>query len=498
MKPSIVLTTAFALIFLCPGLGAPDELSDMTERIEQLEQTIRSLKNEVETLKDRQRGGEEAAVPEMEEEMVFEEEEPFPEAEEEMAFDTDEEAVTGAGEFGAPADEGGGGEFGAAGGGGEFGAGGTEQGSLDLALEDELVDIDEMKEEPAPGGGATQGLKFGGHLKLYLADRSEGERNGIDQNNNLSAGVHNLFIYMTKNLNDWLRMDVQTNTGVTSGATPRLGTDISRDTNSDINTKISEAAMAGLLPYGIEFRAGLFDPLYSEEYAKQLWWHQQYHGNNGLLRLQEWHDIGVEVYKNFDLGPVSLPTYFYLLNGDDSSTFILDSYNYVDNNGGMSGLVHVAPEFRVPFLSRFRLMGSLGYGKWDPDDDNDAYKTALGVDMGLKSFTLMSEYMYKEFEDIPLTNGGVADGEQEGYYIKGLWDITSRWRMVAKFSHVELYEVQEEMLTDTYDSYSFGINYFVTDSSTIMPQIMYTDADRSDGSEELEYFRFTLGWRTTF
>jgi hypothetical protein len=92
----------------------------------------------------------------------------------------------------------------------------------------------------------------------------------------------------------------------------------------------------------------------------------------------------------------------------------------------------------------------------------------------------------------------VDDGEQEGYYIKGLWDITNRWRMVTKFSHVELYEVQEEMLTDTYDSYSFGINYFVTDSSTIMPQVMYTDADRSDGSEELEYFRFTLGWRTTF
>ncbi len=355
-----------------------------------------------------------------------------------------------------------------------------------------------MEEEPAPGGGITQGLKFGGHLKLYLADRSEGERNGIDQNNNLSAGVHNLFIYMTKNLNDWLRMDVQTNTGVESGATPRLGTDISRDTNSDINTKISEAAMAGLLPYGIEFRAGLFDPLYSEEYAKQLWWHQQYHGNNGLLRLQEWHDIGVEVYKNFDLGPVSLPSYFYLLNGDDSSTFVLDSYNYVDNNGGMSGLVHIAPEFRVPLLSRFRLMGSFGYGKWDPDDENDAYKTALGVDMGLKNVTLMSEYMYKKFEDIPLTDTGVADGEQEGYYIKGLWDITNRWRMVTKFSHVELYEVQEEMLTDTYDSYSFGINYFVTDSSTIMPQVMYTDADRSDGSEELEYFRFTLGWRTTF
>ncbi len=98
----------------------------------------------------------------------------------------------------------------------------------------------------------------------------------------------------------------------------------------------------------------------------------------------------------------------------------------------------------------------------------------------------MGEYMYKEWESLPLTGGGTADGEDEGWYIKAHFSLGEKWRWLVKYSSVDLhYASTTTMLTDTYDTICFGVNYFITDSSTIMPQVSVVDADRSDGSETL-------------
>jgi len=337
--------------------------------------------------------------------------------------------------------------------------------------------------------------RFGGHLKLYLADRSDGERNDRSQNNNLSAGFDFFNFYISRAITDWFALDIQTSSQVIARATPSLGLDISRATSGSVRTKVAEATASLYLPMDVTARAGVFDPVFSEDYAEQVWWHEQYHGNPGLLELQEWHDIGIEFYRTFEFDTFSLPVNLYLLNGDDRSTFQSPTYAYVDNNGGMSGLVHLAPEF---LFGRLRLLASLGYGKWDEEDDHTSLRYAFGLAVNHRKLNLLSEYMYGRWEGVPLTGGEFAEGEKKGYYVKMRYSVTPRYQAVAKFSDVELFRPEDVILTDSTKAVSLGLNYYITDSSTIMPQFMRVDADRSDGSENLTYNRFTLGWRTTF
>jgi len=355
-------------------------------------------------------------------------------------------------------------------------------------LKDQVRALSEKVEslEKAQSGGGGSGVTVGGHLKLFVADRTDGERNNVDQNNNLSAGLNDLYLYFSKGLSDFLMLDVQTKTAAVAGATPSLGSDIDRASGSSFSTTIDQAFLTVLLPSQVELKVGAFYPLFSEEYGRQIWWEEQYHGNNGLLTLESWYDNGIELYKNFDFEALSLPINLYLLNGDN---------RYTDNNGGKSWLVHVAPEL---FSSRLRLMGSLGFGKWDDNDDYDSLRYAFGAQFKYQSLDIMGEYLYKDWENLPLTGGERADGERKGYYMKALYRFNQEWRGLVKYSSVKLYSASTTMLEDTYDTICVGLNYFIAEGSTIMPQVSFVDADRSDGSETLEYIRFTIGWRTTF
>ena len=94
--------------------------------------------------------------------------------------------------------------------------------------------------------------------------------------------------------------------------------------------------------------------------------------------------------------------------------------------------------------------------------------------------------------------GGTSDGDNKGYYLRAMYTFNERWRILAKYSDVDQPFVSYTMLTDNYKTISSALNFWITEGSTIIPQIDYIDAERSDSSEKLEYFRYTLGWRTTF
>jgi len=64
------------------------------------------------------------------------------------------------------------------------------------------------------------------------------------------------------------------------------------------------------LPWQFEVKAGAIYPLFSEEYGTKSWWHEQYHGNNGLMQLESWRSTGIEIYRNFDFENFSLPVLF--------------------------------------------------------------------------------------------------------------------------------------------------------------------------------------------
>lgn len=364
-----------------------------------------------------------------------------------------------------------------------------------------IKSYDKIKKRPRARDVVSEALggrtTVSGHFKFFLADQSDGEVNDIDQHNSLAAGISNLWLYFNKQLNDWMQIEVAPELVVNAAATPSLGANIRRESSADVDIDLAWAYLAMRLPWDLEVKAGAFFPFFSEEYASKIWWDEQYNGNNGLVTLQNWRSVGIEIYRNFDFENFSLPVYVYpYLNGDDRG--IIQDKRFTDNNNSKNFLVHVTPEF-FAYGARIKLLGSFGMGKWDDDGDNYSLQWAAGADIAFSAFNFSGEFMSRWLEDLPLLGGGTDDGEDEGWYIKGLYRLNPKWRFMVKYSDVDLwFPGTNRLLTDNYMTFGGAINYFITESSIIMPQFEYVDADRSDNSQKLEYIRYTLGWRTTF
>jgi len=359
-------------------------------------------------------------------------------------------------------------------------------------------DVEGLQDLPSQmAAKIAEGVTLGGHFKAYLLDKSVGKRNGRDQNNNLSAGISDVWLYFGKRFSDWLSIDIVPKIEVIAAATPALGADITRATSASVKLGLDEAFMTVRFPYELEVKAGAFYPMFSEEYARQTWWHEQYHGNEGLLRLEAWRSNGIEIYRNFDFEDFSLPVYLYWLNGDNAYS------RYVDNNGAKNFLLHVGPEF---LGGKLRLMGSLGYGKWDDNDDYGSLQWAFETEVKHKGISVLGGYLFRGQEGVPVTKEDSADikradGNNKGWYIRGMYTFNSTWRALVKYSDVDLYypdHPSESMLTDNYKTLCVAVNYWIWSGSTIIPQIEYVNAHRSGGSEKLKFLRYTLGWRTTF
>jgi hypothetical protein len=360
--------------------------------------------------------------------------------------------------------------------------------------------VDELYDQPSAqevvGDALSKMPTIGGHFKFYLADQSDGEVNGESQHNSFGMGVSNLWIYINKTLTDWLQINVAPEITVLAEATPTLGGEITRSTSADVDVDLDEAYLTIRLPKMIELKAGAFYPLFSEEYATKSWWHEQYHNNNGLVTLQAMQSTGLEIYRNFDFENFSLPISFALLNGE--SRGVVQDTRFTDNNSAKTVLLHLAPEFFI-YDGRLRLLGSAGTGRWDDEGDKDAHQWAAGAEYTRSSLTIGGEYLLRWREQIPLTGGGTEDGEDKGWYVKVKYSFTPKLRAVLKYSDVDLWSVSTSNLrTDNYKSFSLAGGWWITDSSTIIPQIEFVDAERSGTQDTLEYFRYTLGWRTTF
>lgn len=242
------------------------------------------------------------------------------------------------------------------------------------------------------------------------------------------------------------------------------------------------------LPGGYEFKAGIFNPMFVEEFAKETFWDEQYNMNDGLCYLESWHDSGVELYKNFDFDKFSLPVYLELLNGGSSQ--------YVDNNDDKMALIHIAPEF---FQTKLRVLSSLAYGKHGEGENGKALYTSNGLEWKYQKTSLSGEYIYKKYNHVNTLGTKNADGKKEGYYIKAMYTFNPTWRAIAKYSHAENYNAAlSGMRSDNYDTMALGLNYFLTPSSDIITEYQHIEGVRSDGSETFDADRVTMGWRTTF
>jgi len=345
--------------------------------------------------------------------------------------------------------------------------------------------VERLKSSPA---ASLQGVNIGGHIKASLLDRTQGERNGISQHTNLSGGIHTLYLYLSKEIEDWLKLDAQVEYDVSASATPALGSDITRTTSATQAAEIYQVYATALLKDGYELKVGAFKPMFSEDYARDIWWEELIHQNKGLCYLQSYYDYGVELYKNFDFAKFSLPTYLEVGNG---------SNRFTDNNESKSVLLHIAPEF---FQTKLRFPMSIGYGKRDDKDNDNLLRTALGYDLTLNKWNFAGEYLYSKYENVSLGTGlGYADGKREGYFLKTAYRFNPKWRALIKYAHSELYKTgASSMKSDNYDDTILGLNYFLTDGVTLIGEYSHGEAARSDGSEKLNYDRATLGARVTF
>jgi len=70
-----------------------------------------------------------------------------------------------------------------------------------IAQEEKVADVSELQqtveELKTKPSGLLENTRVGGHLKLYMFDRSEGKRNGQGQYNNISGGTNHLYLYFT-------------------------------------------------------------------------------------------------------------------------------------------------------------------------------------------------------------------------------------------------------------------------------------------------------------
>ncbi|MCX5779095.1 MAG: hypothetical protein NTU66_07775 [Elusimicrobia bacterium] len=333
------------------------------------------------------------------------------------------------------------------------------------------------------------GVSIGGHIKMYMYDGTEGTHNGVKQQDNSSAGFggHAFYLYVGKELESWLRLDSQLEYEYTASATPKLGSDITRGANTSAatdplakTTAIAQLFMTASLPHGIEMKVGSFNAMYSEYYARETWWSEQYHLNPGICSLIALHDTGIELNKNFEFTGVSLPVYLSLLNGQQVA----------DNNNDKMTLLHVAPEF---FHSALKIMGSYGVGKYDAADKYTATRTLIGAEYKIAQVRLSSEYSTLTSQD-KIAVG--KDAVNQGYYVQGMYVFNDMWRAGINNSHAD----NEAVATyrEVWDTNTLLLDCFLTPSSSIIGQYTMAEGNRTNGSDKVKYNRFTLGWRTTF
>lgn len=357
---------------------------------------------------------------------------------------------------------------------------------------------------------ADEMTSVGGDLKFYLYDESAGEveiadmemrDDTVEQSNNISAGLSSAIITLHRDLSDDVSVELEPEIMVHAGATPRLGDEITRATEAEIEIEFLRANVTWRLPSGFELKAGYLKPLFTWDYGYELFWNEQYNASvvSANPWLGAWHDGGVELYKTLETDEFSVPVYLYVLNGPGQGE--------TDNNEGKSVMVHVAPEF---LMGRLKVLGSYGMGKWDNGNEYNMTRYAAGVNVNVAGFMVRGEYIggtwEKAFHD--------RDIEPMGYYVKAFYRIMPDLRAFAGWSHLEhdfsgFFFAAADM-EEVYDQYIFGADYFLADGVSVMLTYEMTEADRTEPDDstggipsyaepaKLDYHRINLGARVTF
>lgn len=344
----------------------------------------------------------------------------------------------------------------------------------------------------------AQETTVGGHIKLTLYDYKDGKSNGDKGHEYAGMDFREMIIYVSSELSDRVSIDIQPYFDASTGATPRIGSDLGNTKNpGDPKFKgWRKAVIKVILPYEYELAVGIVKPRFTWEYGAELFWEEEYNGgkfaiNRYLGYLGSMHESGIEIYKPFEVGYVSLPAYLYVLNGGDGTA---------DNNNVPLIMLHAEPE-----IGALRFLGSLATGSYDDAGKYNMIRYAVGVAYEWNNFSVRAELAEGKWEK---HIGGTKDAVPFGWYTKVFYRFASWGRAMIHYDYVDHnfngFDAPFGKLNEKYITITPGLQLSVASSSAI--QIQYDIADwKRDGdskkgisSQRLKFNRLTVGWRTTF
>ena len=339
--------------------------------------------------------------------------------------------------------------------------------------------------------------EIGGHLKLVLYDDVYGQRTGTAVPDPVAKHheyggflLREMILYVSSELTDRVSVDLQPEFDASSGATPKFGKDIGAQKTAakDISGEFGgwvKAVVKVALPRGYELSAGIVKPRFTWDYGAELFWEDEVNGSKFTANtsLGAMHDSGVELYKSFDVGNYSIPSYLYVLNGGNE---------FSDNNRGPMGMIHVEPEF-----GSLRFLGSFAEGRWDDAYSKGVMRWSAGFATEYRNLTFRTEYAGGTWEQYP-AGSDVIDRTPKGFYAKASYRFVPWARATIDYNVADQNWSGTTTVSEKYTTITPSLQIYAAESSVIIVQYDVANWKKSDGSEKLDFNRMTLGWRTTF
>lgn len=359
---------------------------------------------------------------------------------------------------------------------------------------------------------AEEGLvKVGGHMKgPVLTDNVWGKAmvNGVKSSGGYSAGsyfsTHAFQLYISKDITENVSVHAAPEfNSAGAGATPSIGKvmgDTLKDTGGTTAVKLYELYAGYNLPsLGLQMRAGYLTLPFTQDYGKELFWHEEHNGGKFTLATA-WHDTGLELYKPFEIGNVSLPVSAYIVNGNGS-------YNR-DNNNSRAVMLHAAPEF-----GQLKTFASFGAGKWGDAVAlstgtliNDSafngrkskvfHRWSAGAGYGYKAFRVRGEVAGGQWNDALYTGKSYESNRTDfGYYGKLFYTVVPE--KLTAMVHYNYYVNKKEAastsnysIKEKFDTTYLGLQYEVAPAATFL--VGYTNGNwrNNDTPLKKDYVKF--------
>lgn len=350
---------------------------------------------------------------------------------------------------------------------------------------------------------SVRAADVGGHVVLSIYDRPSGKSNGVQSSNSVGFTLRRFFLYFSQEISDKISVELEPEWSASTGATPRLGSPIAKKTNpGDVEAEfhgLVKAQVTMLLPKDFELSFGIVKPLFSWDYGRELFWGEEFNGGKWSCNtaLGAVHDAGFELYKTFEFGDVSLPAYFYLLNG---------ASEYGDNNKMPAIMATVEPDFGALKLKSSVYTGTWNdaydeegvWGKYGADDKAlKFFKYLFGVSFEKGPFSIRSEYAASNWSGKLADN---QDAKQMGFYVKAFYRFSSWARFMLHYDYVDYNYSGSALGDEKYVTISPTLQIYPDESTGLF--IVYDIADwkrdRSGVKDTAKFNRLTTGLRVTF